>query len=128
MLIKCARNSGYIIINRKVQKMQVLEYVLIAVLIIAAFAIIAIVLLQKSGDEGLSSTIAGGADTFYGKDKSSHTDRTLYKWTIIVGIVFAVAVFAVYVLQPDYSQGFDLDAWMTQSGLNRYTHVFPEGS
>jgi len=126
MLIKCARYGAYIIINRKVQKMQVLEYVLIAVLIIAAFVIIGVVLFQKSADEGLSGTIAGGADTFYGKDKSAHTDRTLYKWTIIAGIVFAAAVFAVYVLQPDYSNGFDLDAWMTTSGLNSYTHVFPE--
>ena len=115
-----------IIIYRKVRKMQVLEYVLIAVLILAAFAIIGVVLFQKSNEDGLSSTIAGGADTFYGKDKSSHTDRTLYKWTIIAGIVFAVAVFAVYVLQPDYAKGFDLDAWMTTSGLNSYTAVFPE--
>jgi len=126
MLIKCALVFGRRIIYRKVQKMQVLEYVLMAVLILAAFVIIGVVLFQKSGDEGLSSTIAGGADTFYGKDKSAHSERTLYKWTIIAGIVFAVAVFAVYILQPDYANGFSLDAWTSTSNLNSYTNVFPE--
>ena len=87
--------------------------------------IIAAVLLQKSNEDGLSSTIAGGSDTFYGKDKSSHTDRTLFKWTIIASIVFAVAVLAVYIIQPDYAKGFNLDDW-TNSYLNNYSYVIGE--
>ena len=102
--------------------MVVLEYILIAVLIIAAFVIIGAVLLQKSNEEGLSGSIAGGAETFYGKDKSSHTDRTLFKWTIIAGIVFAAAVLLVYIIQPDYSSGFSLDDWAS-SYLNNYSNI-----
>ena len=100
--------------------MEILEYVLMAVLLIAAVVIVVAVLLQKSGDEGLSSTIAGGSDTFYGKDKSAHTDRALFKWTVIAGAVFVVCVLAVYIIQPDFSKGFALDEWMN-STLNNYS-------
>lgn len=103
--------------------MEILEYVFIAVLLLSAIAIVAVVLLQKSNDEGLSGAISGGSETFYGRDKSAHTEKKLFKWTIITGIVFTVAVLAVYVIQPDYAQGFDLDAWMSQE-LNEYFHIF----
>ncbi len=89
----------------------ILETILLAVLLISAILIIVAVMLQKSSDEGLSGTIAGGADTFYGKDKSSHTERTLYICTIIAGIVFVLAVLAVYILQPDFSKTFTVDQW-----------------
>ena len=105
--------------------MIVLEYVLLVILLLAAIFIVAAVLLQKGNEDGLSGAISGGADTFYGKDKSSHTDRALFKWTVIVGIIFAVTVIVVYVIQPDYSSSFSLDDWMS-SYLNQYSHVFPE--
>jgi protein translocase SecG subunit len=81
-----------------------MEYVLLAVLLLAAVFIVIAVLFQKSTDEGLSGTIAGGnSETYYGKDKSVQTGKKIYKITLIAVIVFAVAVLAVYVLQPDYS-------------------------
>ena len=83
--------------------MEFLEYALLAVLLLAALFIIVAVIFQKSSDEGLSSTIAGGNETFYGKDKGSNSDKLLYKWTIVVAIVFAVAVLLVYIIQPDYA-------------------------
>ena len=79
------------------------EYILLGVLLLAALFIIVAVTLQKSGDEGLSGTITGGSDTYYGKDKSQSKEKLLGKWTLIVAIVFAVAVLAVYVIQPDYT-------------------------
>ncbi len=101
--------------------MLVLEYVLLVLLLISAVFIIVAVLMQKSSEDGLSGTIAGGSDTFYGKDKSSHSDRALYKWTIIAAIVFVVAVVAVYIIQPDYSSSYSLDAWQTNS---KYSDLF----
>jgi hypothetical protein len=42
--------------------------------------------------------------------------RLLSKWTLIVCIVFAVAVVVAYVIQPDYSNGSDnLDYWQQVS-------------
>ena len=95
---------------------MVVEYILLAVLLVCALFIVAAVTLQKSSDEGLSGTIAGGSETYYGKDKSVQTGRVLRKWTIILGVVFAIAVAVVYIMQPDYAQSYDnLDYWQTVS-------------
>ena len=103
-------------------KMVVLEYVLLALLLISAAFIVVAVVLQKSNEDGLSGTISGGAETFYGKDKSSNTDRALYKWTLIAAIVFAVAVLLVFIIQPDYAKGFELDAWKDLN--SSYSHLW----
>ncbi len=96
--------------------MVILENILLVVLLVSALFIIVAVLLQKSTDEGLSGTIAGGSDTFYGKNKSSHSDRTLFIATIVAAIVFVVAVLAVYIIQPDYSSTYSLDDWKNLIG------------
>lgn len=101
----------------------ILQYILIIALLVSALVIVIAVLMQKSNEDGLSGTIAGGAETFYGKDKSTHTDRALYKWTLIASVVFVIAVIAVYVFQPDYSASFDIKDWMSDK-LNSYNHVF----
>jgi len=98
------------------------EYILIVVLILSAIFLVVAVLFQKSEKDGLSGTIAGGAETYYGKDKSVGLDRKLRKWTAVIGIVFALAVIAVYVLQPDYTSNRDyLDAWTT---ISEYSSIF----
>lgn len=103
---------------------MITEYILIVVLLLSALFIVLAVLFQKSDKEGLSGTIAGGSETYYGKDKSMDTDRKLRKWTTVVGIIFAVAVIAVYVLQPDYSSNLDyLDAWKQ---LTEYSSIFQQ--
>ena len=94
-----------------VRKEDKMEYVLLSVLLLSALFIIAAVVFQKSEDEGLSSTIAGGSETYYGKEKSQNADKMLFKWTLIASIVFAVAVIAAYVIQPDYTYGVDLEYW-----------------
>ena len=103
--------------------MAILEIVLLVLLLISAAFIVVAVVLQKSNEDGLSGTISGGSETFYGKDKSSHADRALYQWTLIAAIVFGVAVLAVFVIQPDYAESYSLDAWkeIINSG---YSHLF----
>ena len=102
--------------------MVILEYVLIVLLLISAAFIVVAVVLQKSNEDGLSGTISGGAETFYGKDKSSHADRALYKWTLIAAIVFALAVLLVFIIQPDYASYYELDAWKDLN--SSYSHLF----
>lgn len=104
--------------------MIILEYVLLVLLLISAAFIVVAVILQKTNEDGLSSAIAGGSETFYGKDKSSNTDRALYKWTLIAAIVFAVAVLVVFIIQPDYEATYGLDEWKTMLGSG-FTHLFP---
>ena len=79
-----------------------IEYILLGILLVCACIIAVAVTLQKS-NEGLSGTISGGSETYYGKDKSVQTGKKIFKITLIAVIVFALAVLAVYVLQPDYS-------------------------
>ena len=101
------------------------EYILLGLLLLSAIFIVIAVTLQKSGDEGLSSTIAGGSDTYYGKDKSQNKEKLLAKWTLIVTIVFALAVLVVYVIQPDYNSytsSSSYEDWQEFAGA--YSYVF----
>jgi preprotein translocase subunit SecG len=79
------------------------EYILLALLLISAVFIVTVVTIQKTSDEGLSGTIAGGSETYYGKDKAKQSGKLLNKWTLIVAAVFVLVVVVVYVLQPDYT-------------------------
>ncbi len=99
-----------------------MEYVLLALLFICAVFIVVSVTIQKTSDEGLSGTIAGGSETYYSKDKSMRKGRLLNKWTLIASIVFAVAVVVVYVMQPDYGTVKDnLDNWKL---ISEYSSIF----
>ena len=109
--------------KRKANIMIILEYVLLGILLLSAVFIVVAVVLQKSNEDGLSGSIAGGAETFYGKDKSAHTDRALYKWTLIAAIVFAVAVLLVFIIQPDYAASYSLDDWKNEY-INKYSYIF----
>lgn len=68
----------------------------IAVIVVALFLIVA-VLMQSGKDTRLSGTIAGGAETFFGKSKANTWDRILSKLTVIVSIVFGLLVIVMYV-------------------------------
>lgn len=70
--------------------MSVHEIILGAVLIILSLAIIALVLLQEGKSAGLSSAIAGGAETFFGKNKSRTIESKLVLITKIVAVSFFV--------------------------------------
>jgi preprotein translocase subunit SecG len=103
--------------------MEILEIVLLVLLLVSAAFIVVAVVLQKSNDEGLSGTISGGAETFYGKDKTSNADRALYRWTLVAAIIFALAVLVVFVIQPDYAESYSLDAWKDIINSS-YSHLF----
>lgn len=67
----------------------------IAVIVLSVILVVA-VLMQSGKDTRLSGTIAGGAETFFGKSKANTWDRILSKLTIGVSIVFALVVIAMY--------------------------------
>ena len=69
------------------------------ILIIAATFLIIAVLMQSGKSHKLSGTIAGGAETFFGKTKGKSIDRLFSKLTTIVSIVFVVIVIGVYIFQ-----------------------------
>ena len=78
--------------------MSVLEIVLGVFLILLSVLLIAIVLMQKSREGGLSGAIAGGSDTVFGKNKGRTNEARLAKMTRYIAIVFFVLAFAATLL------------------------------
>ena len=76
-----------------------MEYLLGSILILGALFLIGAVLMQSSKSHRLSGTIAGGAETFFGKSKASTIDKKLSRATTIVSIIFVVLVLGFYVAQ-----------------------------
>ena len=74
------------------------HYVLGAVLLIASIIIVVLVMLQQSKQAGLSGAIAGGADTFLGKNKGRTMEAKLAKYTKIIATVFMVVSLAAVIL------------------------------
>lgn len=72
----------------------------IILLIFAVFLTVA-VLMQSGKSHNLSGAIAGGAETFFGKNKGKTIDKMLSKLTTIVAVCFAVLVIVVFVIQDD---------------------------
>ena len=79
--------------------MEILITILCTVMILMAIFLVIAVLMQSGKDSHLSGTIAGGAETFFGKTKGKTIDRVLSKATTIVSIIFVVLVLLVYVFQ-----------------------------
>ncbi|MBQ2754031.1 MAG: preprotein translocase subunit SecG [Clostridia bacterium] len=61
---------------------------LIILQLIVAIALIIIVLLQSGKSAGLSGSIAGGAETFFGKNKGRTIDAILGKVTGVAAVIF----------------------------------------
>ena len=58
--------------------------------VILSVILIAVVLLQSGKSAGLSGSIGGGAETFFGKNKAKTLDGILEKATAIVAILFVI--------------------------------------
>ena len=63
--------------------------------LILSLILIAVVLLQSGKAQGLSGAIAGGSETFFGKNKARTMDGMLSKLTGIVAILFIVTSFVL---------------------------------
>lgn len=81
--------------------MNVLDYVLGGILLLAAVFLIVAVLMQQGKSKGIGAVSGGSSDSFYGKTKGKSWDKTLSKLTTIVGIIFVVVVLLVYIIQDD---------------------------
>lgn len=76
--------------------MEWFHYVIGGVLIVSAIIIVATVMLQQSQQQGLSGAIAGGADTFFDKNKGRTIESKLAMITkIVAGVFFVVALASV---------------------------------
>ena len=65
-------------------------------LIIFSLFLIVAVLLQQGKNHNLSGTIAGGAETFFGKSKAQTMNKKLSVLTTVAAVIFVVMVIVVY--------------------------------
>lgn len=79
---------------------MVIYYIVLAVFVLASLGLIATVLLQSGKSAGLSGTIAGGAEQFFGKKKG--IDDLLSRLTSIVAIIFIVLALALNLIVKFY--------------------------
>ncbi len=69
------------------------------ILIVFAVFLIVAVLMQSGKSHNLSGTIAGAAETFFGKSKASTMDKKLSIATTVVAIIFVLLVLVSYLIQ-----------------------------
>jgi len=77
--------------------LEVLKLVtaLTVVHVILSLALIVVVLLQSGKQAGLSGSIGGGAETFFGKNKARTLDGLLSRLTTVLAILFIVVSFVL---------------------------------
>jgi len=75
-----------------------LRVILTVLQIIISISLIVIVLLQSGKQAGLSGTIAGGAETFFGKNKGRTLDALLSKYTAVAAILFLIVSVALQIV------------------------------
>lgn len=69
--------------------MEILRIVLTVIFVIDCIALTAVVLLQEGKQQGLGS-IAGAADTYWGKNKGRTMEGGLVKATSVMAVLFFV--------------------------------------
>ncbi|NLU52768.1 MAG: preprotein translocase subunit SecG [Clostridiaceae bacterium] len=80
--------------------MDALTIIVNIIYILVCLAIIAIVLLQAGRSTGISGAIAGGAETFFGKNKGRDIEARLSKYTGWIAIFFVIiSVILVFLLK-----------------------------
>lgn len=68
-----------------------MQNVLIVIHVIISIILVAIVLMQHGKQQGLSGAIAGGAETFFGKNKGRTIDAMLKKFTSVFAALFIIS-------------------------------------
>ncbi len=83
--------------------MAALKIVLTVLHIVFAFGLVVSVLFQSGKSQGLSGTIAGGAETFFGKNKGKTLDGVLAKVTVVLAILFVVTAVSLSAIERKIS-------------------------
>lgn len=81
--------------------MSVATYIVIGLQVVLALILIIVVLMQSGNQRGLSGSIAGGAETFFGKNKGRTLDSKLKKWTTVIAALFLISSIALGFMVDD---------------------------
>lgn len=97
-----------------------MQTALIIIHVIISVALIAVVLMQHGKQQGLSGAIAGGAETFFGRNKGRTIDAMLKKVTSVVAVLFVASsiTLAVYSIHKNGASSADNNASVTNQATD----------
>ena len=76
--------------------MEIIKNILLVIYVIVTFVLIVLTLIQTKDESGASSTITGSStNNFYNQNKGRTKEGKMKKWTIILGVAFAVLAVAL---------------------------------
>lgn len=78
--------------------METAKLIMTIVQVLVSLALIISVIFQSGKHAGMSGTIDGVADTFFGKNKARSLDAKLEKLTGVLAIAFIVLTFVITLL------------------------------
>lgn len=76
-----------------------IKIAIMVLLILASLVLIASILLQSGKEAGMGGTIAGGAESIWGKNKGRSFEGKLEKATTISAIIFVIASLVLVTIQ-----------------------------
>ena len=83
-------------VRKDVVDMTVLKYVLLLIYMVVCLCLIVLTLIQNKDNSGNSTTVTGSStNNFYNQNKGKTKEGKLKRWTIILGIMFAVLTVVV---------------------------------
>ncbi len=81
---------------------QKIQIVLGAILVVLAAVLVVLVLKQSGKEKGLSGTIAGGTETYFGKNQGQNADKKLSKVTIVLAVLIVIVTILLTILTYRY--------------------------
>lgn len=79
--------------------MEVIKYILLGVYVLVCLALIVVAMMQSKDDAGMSGAMTGSSsNNFYEKNKGRTKEGKLKRWTIILGVAFAVLSIVVSIM------------------------------
>lgn len=81
------------------KRMEIIKYILIGIYVIVCLALIIVAMMQSKDDSGMSGAISGSSSSnFYEKNKGRTKEGKMKRWTIILGITFAVLTIVISIM------------------------------
>lgn len=82
--------------------------------VVISLVLVVVVLMQHGKQQGLSGAIAGGAETFFGKNKGRTIDAMLKKFTAVLAVLFVASSIALTVISVNQNKSTASEAQPTE--------------
>ena len=96
---------------------DIIRIVLMGIFILVCIALSIVVLMQESKQQGLSGTISGAADTYWGRNKGRSMEGKLVLFTKILGVAF-------FVLAAILNINFYKETWILRKTMEGSGFIF----